>query len=197
LTDQGLVLPDLVLRERRTTLRTWSVADAEALGAAIAASIEHLRPWMGWVAAEPQTVAARRAWILECERDRLAGGSLVLGVFFDGAVAGGCGLHRRLEAGGLEIGYWIHPAVLRRGLATTAGRLLADAAFALPEISFVEIHHDKANVASGGVPRKLGFELVAEEPRQPEAPGEIGIECRWRMERVAWTRALRHPSLSR
>ena len=186
LTDPGLVIPDLVLRDRQTTLRTWSLADAEALCRAVTASIEHLRPWMAWVAAEPQTAAARRAWILECERDRVAGGSLLLGVFLDGAVAGGCGLHPRLGHGGLELGYWIHPAFLRRGLATTAGRLLTCAAFALPEISFVEIHHDRANVASGGVPRKLGFELIAEEPRQPEAPGEVGIECRWRMQRHGW-----------
>jgi RimJ/RimL family protein N-acetyltransferase len=185
LTAPGLVLPDLVLRDGQTTLRTWSVADAEAITTAVAASIEHLRPWMAW-AAEQQTVTARRAWILEAERDRLTGGSLLLGVFLDGAVAGGCGLHPRLGTSGLEIGYWIHRAFLRRGLATTASRLLTDAAFALPEISFVEIHHDKANVASGGVPRKLGFELVAEEPQQPQAPGEIGLEWRWRMERLAW-----------
>ena len=194
LTARGLVLPPLVLRDGELTLRPWSVDDAPALAAAVADSVEHLRPWMEWIAAEPQTVAQRRRWIAQCERDRAAGGALVLGAFAGAGagVAGGCGLHQRLGSGGLEIGYWIHPGFLRRGLATAASRLLTSAAFRLPGISFVEIHHDKANVASGGVPRKLGFELVGETPEPPTAPGEMGIECRWRIERDVWLR--QHPS---
>jgi RimJ/RimL family protein N-acetyltransferase len=111
---------------------------------------------------------------------------VVLGVFLDGQVVGGCGLHRRLGPAGLEIGYWIHPSFLRRGLATSAARLLTGAAFTLPETTHVEIHHDKANEASGGVPRKLGFAFIGEQPDTPEAPGEVGIECRWRMTRERW-----------
>jgi len=191
LSDPGPVLPPLVLRDGEVTLRPWSADDAAALNAAVADSVAHLRPWMEWIAGEPQTVAQRRRWILQSERDRVAGGPLFLGTVVDGAVAGGCGLHPRVGAGGLEIGYWTHPAFLRRGLATAASRLLTGAAFGLPGISFVEIHHDKANVASAGVPRKLGFELVGEAPDPPEAPGEIGVECRWRMERQAWRQ--RHP----
>jgi hypothetical protein len=34
--------------------------------------------------------------------------------------------------------------------------MLTNAAFTVPEITQVEIHHDKANVASAGVPRSLG-----------------------------------------
>jgi len=48
-------------------------------------------------------------------------------------------------------------------------RLLTDAAFQIPGIERVEIHHDKANVASSGVPRKLGFELVEEVPDESRA----------------------------
>jgi RimJ/RimL family protein N-acetyltransferase len=186
LTDPGLILPALVLRDGDLTLRTWSADDAAGLNAAVADSLEHLRPWMEWIAAEPQTVPQRRRWILQCERDRAAGGPMFLGMFVDDAVAGGCGLHPRVGAGGFEIGYWVRAGFLRRGLATAAGRLLTSAAFSLPGISFVEIHHDKANVASGGVPRKLGFELVDEAPEPPLAPGGVGIECRWRMERAVW-----------
>jgi RimJ/RimL family protein N-acetyltransferase len=57
----------------------------------------------------------------------------------------------------LEIGYWIHAGFLRRGLATRVSCLLTDAAFTVAGIERVEIHHDKANVASAGVPRRLGF----------------------------------------
>ncbi len=62
---------------------------------------------------------------------------------------------------GLEIGYWIHPAFIGRGLATAAARLVTEAAFSVPGIDRVEIHHDRANEISGAIPRKLGFTLSA------------------------------------
>jgi hypothetical protein len=39
------------------------------------------------------------------------------------------------------------------------------------------------------VPEKLGFELVAEEPDPKQAPGDCGIECRWRVTRQQWARS--------
>ena len=80
-------------------------------------------------------------------------------------IVGGCGLHRRVGPGGLEIGYWVHAAWTRRGLATAAVRQLAAEAFADPAIAFVEIHHDPANVASGAVAAVAGFTRVAAAPR--------------------------------
>ncbi|MBV9603618.1 MAG: GNAT family N-acetyltransferase [Solirubrobacterales bacterium] len=167
-------------------LRRWVIADAEALAGAVTESAEHLRPWMAWIAEEPVALELRRKRIAEWERDWSQGGDVILGLFVDGRVAGGGGLHRRLGPDGLEIGYWIHPAFLRRGLATRVAGTLTDAAFTVPGITFVEIHHDKANQASGGVPRKLGFEWLGEAPDDPEAPAELGIEWRWRMDRDAW-----------
>ena len=114
--------------------------------------------------------------IEEWERDWGAGGGVVLGVFLAQRIAGSCGLHRRIAHDGLEIGYWIHPCFTRRGLATKVSWLLTDAALALPDISHVEIHHDKANVASAGVPRKLGFQFLGERRSEPEAPGDLGVE---------------------
>jgi ribosomal-protein-serine acetyltransferase len=64
--------------------------------------------------------------------------------------------------------------------------MLTDAAFGLPGIGRVEIHHDKANQASAGVPRKLGFTWLGESVDEPEAPAEEGIEWRWRMKKEGW-----------
>ena len=168
-------------------LRHWRAEDAEAQARAIEESLDHLRPWMPWAADEPKPHAERVAMIESWEAERRAGTGEYIGVWLDGEVVGSCGLHRRIGPGGVEIGYWIHPAYVRRGLATEVARRLTATAFADPAIERVEIHHDRANVASGGVPAKLGFEHVGDTPKAPEAPGEEGVVCVWRLNREAWT----------
>jgi RimJ/RimL family protein N-acetyltransferase len=175
-------LPDRIEADD-VVLRRWLTTDAEALSAAVAASDGHLRPWMPWMAAEPLSPAAREGLLSRWQREWEAGGDSVLGLFVDGAAAGSFGLHRRRGPETLEIGYWVHVAHLRLGLATRAAGLLSEAALAVPGITRVEIHHDKANTASAGVPQRLGYEFVGERPDRPEAPGEVGIDCVWRLER--------------
>ena len=172
-------------------LRRWRIADAQSLARAVTESEEHLRPWMGWMAGEPQTLEQRRVMLAEREAEWRAGGDVMLGIFVAGAVAGSCGLHRRLGPSALEIGYWVHPSYTRRGLATTAARLLTEAALSLPGITHVEIHTDKANTASAGVPRRLGYRLVTERPDGRHAAAEAGVESVWRMERKVWERRRR------
>src|SRR2546421_3255934 len=168
-------------------IRRWLVSDAEALERAIVDSAHHLRPWMGWMAEEPQTLEERRALIARWEKEWAQGGDAYLGVFVAGEVSGSCGLHRRRGPDVLEIGYWTHRALVRKGLATAVAGLLTNAAFTVPEITQVEIHHDKANVASAGVPRSLGYRLIGERPDRAAAPDEVGIDCVWRVERAGWS----------
>ena len=142
-------------------LRRWTEDDAPALGRAIAESLDHLRAWMPWAADEPRPEAERRAWIREGQAN---GENENYGIWLDGVVVGGCGLHRRLGEDALEIGYWVHVAYTRRGIATEAVRRVRAIAFARPGIRFVEIHHHPDNVASGKVAAAAGFALVDEEP---------------------------------
>ena len=166
-------------------LRQWRLEDADAQARAIEESLDHLRPWMAWAVDWPMPREAQLEMLREWEQRRLAGLDEFLGVWLDGELVGSCGLHFRIGAGGAEIGYWIHVAHLRRGLATEVARQLTERAFADPAVDRVEIHHDRANVASGGVPRKLGFALVGDTPRAPVAPGEDGVERVWRLTRAA------------
>ena len=168
-------------------LRQWRLEDADAQARAIEESLDHLRPWMAWAAEWPMPRDAQLEMLREWERRRLAGEDEFLGVWLDGELVGSCGLHFRIGPGGAEIGYWIHVDHLRRGLATEVARQLTERAFADPEIDRVEVHHDRANVASGGVPPKLGFELVGDTRRPPVAPGEEGVERVWRLSRADWT----------
>jgi ribosomal-protein-serine acetyltransferase len=170
----------------RLHLHRWSVADVDDLSQAVERNIEHLRPWMPWVEAEPVDRAGRLELIESWETRWASAGEAMYGAFLDGGIVGGCGLHRRCGPGGLEIGYWVDKDHLRRGVATEMARLLTTIGFAAPDISFVEIHHDKANVVSSRVPGRLGYARVGETLDKRTAPGEVGIDCAWRIERADW-----------
>ncbi len=163
-------------------VRPWAPDDAEALGRAVQASLEHLRPWLTW-ADEPMDVEDRRALIERWAAEEAAGGDRYRGIFVAGAVAGGCGLHRRVGPGAWEIGYWVHAGHARRGVATAAVARLVEEAFADPAVTHVEIHHDRANTASGRVAARAGFHHVADGRDAPTAPGDTGIERIWRLAR--------------
>ncbi len=170
----------------RFVLQRWRAEDGSALSRAVERDIEHLRPWMSWIADEPLHPTERLRLIETWERDWMDGGDVVLGVRSGDRVLGGCGLHRRCGPNGLEIGYWVDQDHLHQGVGTEIARLLTTAALALPGVAFVEIHHDKANLISARIPQRLGYTLVAEEPDELEAPAEVGVSCIWRMDEADW-----------
>lgn len=178
------------LTDGAIVVRRCRAEDTEALDQAIAASVDHLRPWMAWIAHEPIPVDARRQLIAEWGERWNAGDEFVCAILAaddDRTIIGGCGLHPRIGAGGLEIGYWVRADRVRQGVATAAARLLTTAACTVDGIDRVEIHHDRANVASRAVPRRLGFAFIEERDDPVEAPGEEGVECIWRMHSSTWT----------
>jgi len=97
----------------------------------------------------------------------------------DGALVGTIGLHRKAGAHSAEIGYWIGAAHTRRGYGTAAARAVTSMAETLPGVRQVEIQCDEANVASAGIPRKIGYRLDRIENHEPEAPGERGRRMIW------------------
>jgi RimJ/RimL family protein N-acetyltransferase len=152
-------------------LRCWEPADAPRLKEALDASVAHLRPWMPWAHDEPSPVEALVAR-LRMFRGRFdLDEEYVYGLFDpDGSeVVGGAGLHPRSGPGSLEIGYWIRPERLRRGLATGAAAALTQVAFRSCSVGRVEIHVDPENTASLGVPEKLGFRREATLRRRLES----------------------------
>lgn len=169
-------------------IRRWRPADAPALHEAVAASVEHLRPYMAWIGFEPLDVADRVELIERWDDEWFHGGDAVYGIFRDGVVVGGSGLHRRIGPDALEIGYWVHVDHVGQGVATDASRALTDLAFTLEGIERVEIHHDVTNAASRRVPEKLGFARIGEAAsgRDEQAPAETGTDAIWRMTREAW-----------
>lgn len=161
-------------------------SDVELLSDTVQRNLEHLRPWMPWVADEPLSRSQRLTLLESWERDWLDGGDVLFAVFLGGEVAGSSGLHRRRGPYGLEIGYWVDFAHLGLGIATETAAMLTGAALALAGISFVEIHHDKANIRSARIPERLGYAFIGESADTAETPGEAGVDCGWRMTREMW-----------
>ncbi|MFJ9607545.1 GNAT family N-acetyltransferase [Kitasatospora sp. NPDC101176] len=177
LPQQVIELDDLTLR------RFDAAADLPEFFRVIEESLEHLRPWMPWVA---EHSLARTAEFLARRQELWARGeAFSYAIVVDGAIVGVGVLFRGAEAPGegLEIGYWLHPAATGRGLATRTARALVDQAFRLPGVDHVEVVHDPVNRASGAVPARLGFTERLRRPAEHPAPGGSGEELVWRLTR--------------
>lgn len=163
-------------------VRPWSAADIPALTSAVAASLDHLQPWMVWATPEGATEEAFARFLEDTAARAATGTEAVYGVFdaATGEVLGGVGLHDRVGPGGVEIGYWLHVDATGRGLVTRIVGHLTDVALAQPEVGWVEIRCDAANRASAAVPARLGFTLAATIPSdRPQAPADTGRDLIW------------------
>jgi RimJ/RimL family protein N-acetyltransferase len=99
-------------------------------------------------------------------------------------VLGGTGLHPRVGAHALEIGYWMRSDAAHQGLATEAAGALAAVAFAIPGVERVEIRCDPKNVRSAAIPRRLGFRhLVTLEADASTPTGEPRDTMVWSLAR--------------
>ncbi|MFI9363035.1 GNAT family N-acetyltransferase [Kitasatospora sp. NPDC053057] len=177
LAEQEIALGEVTLRRFR------GEADFPEFFRVIEESLEHLRPWMPWVAEHSE--AKTTAFLAERPELWESGKDFTYAIVLDGAIVGACGLFRRedTEENGREIGYWLHPAATGRGIATRTARALAEQAFRLPGVDFVEIVHDPANLASAAVPARLGFSEYRRRPAEALAPAGTGEEQIWRLRR--------------
>jgi ribosomal-protein-serine acetyltransferase len=170
------------LRRGPLSLRLWEPQDVPAMAAAIAANVDWLSRFMRWVGDEPLPAVRRLALIERWRVDFDRGRDATYGIWLDGVVAGGCGLHQRIGRGGLEIGYWVDHRLARRRVAATTAALLTEAALAAPGVDRVEIHHAVENRPSSGVPVLLGYRPVG-EIRTEAAPWLSGRQAVWRLTR--------------
>jgi RimJ/RimL family protein N-acetyltransferase len=155
--------------------------------AAIEASFAELRHWMPWAQRMP-TREEEEAVLAEGERSFEAGNDFAYSLWeiATDELVGTAGLMRRVGPNAIEIGYWVRSDRTGRGYATATARALTEAAFEyLPDVVRVEIHPDRANLASTAVPQKLGYTLRREDEREPFSESQSGISQIWTMERPA------------
>lgn len=176
--------PPETLSHERVLLRRYRPDDLDPLDQVVTESLEHLLPWMPWAANHNRD--AIRDYLARAEQDWESGAAYNYAITTGGVLVGSSGLMRRIGPGGLEIGYWIHPDWTGRGLVTMTAAALTRAAFALPGTTHVEVHHDAANLASGAVPRRLGFTEVSRtaDTERSAAPGETGVSVVQRIDRA-------------
>jgi ribosomal-protein-serine acetyltransferase len=176
--------PEYLAREN-VELRRWRLSDADLCFWLVRDSLDHLRPWMPW-ATDDYSLDDAVDYLERCEADWIAETAFQYLIVADGAPAGSAGLMARIGPGGLEMGYWVHPAFTGQGVATAASAALTAAAFAQPDIDHVEIHHDDYNIVSGRIPAKLGYDHVETvSGRFEPAPGDSGTTQVWRITRQA------------
>ena len=173
--------PNEQIEHAPVTLRRFRAEDADALFNAVTESLGELRPWMPWAVGYSRASAGE--YLAGSVRDWDEGTAYNYAIVTGDALVGSIGLMTRCGPGGLEIGYWVHSAYTGRGLATAATAALVGQAFGLPGVDWVEIVHDELNVASGQIPRKLGFTEAGRRPLDPPSLGGTGTGVVWRLNR--------------
>lgn len=145
----------------RLTIRSPLPGDGVELQAAIAETIEDLRPWMHWADHIP-TVEEAEENVRRARCRFLAREDLRLVLFLKGTntLVGSSGLHRiDWDVPKFEIGYWIRNRFQRQGYATEAADGITKFAFEVLRAKRVEIRCDAKNVRSKRIPERLGFTL--------------------------------------
>ena len=147
------------IETERLVIRCYEPRDAGLLKEAIDSSLEHLRAWMPWVLDEPQTLEQKTDLVKVFRSNFDIGENFTYGIFdaTENEMLGGTGLHPRIDPGGLEIGYWVRASATRRGIVTESTAALTRVGLEVCAADRIEIRIDPNNVASLGVPRKLGF----------------------------------------
>lgn len=155
--------PAYRIHTARLVLRCWDPGDAPRVNAASAESAEHLRTFLPWAANYPQDLQVTLDQMRTFRGSFDLGQDFVYGIFSsdETRVLGGTGLHNRVGADALEIGYWIRADAVRQGYASEASMALTRAAFEIHGVRRVEIHCAAENAASAAIPRKLGYQLEA------------------------------------
>lgn len=141
------------------------------LGAAIDASLPHLRRWLTWAADEPSPQADRWMRLSRYARnfDHETDWSFALMPHDESQVLGGAGLHNSADEDALEVGCWLRADMEGLGLALEATSALCHEAFFRRGKTVVELRCDPQNVRGVRLAERLGF--ARSTPGDAEAPG--------------------------
>ena len=193
-----------VVRTARLVLQRQRPEHGPLIKEAVDTSLEHLRASVAWAQSAPTALpalAARlagsvaafdagEAWaftILDSTQTRALGGA--------GLEPAEAALAALVGPDAVEAGYWLRADATGHGYATEATAALVELAFSRLGARRVVVCHDPTNVASDGVPRRLGFRCLGEVsdavlPGRQAADGSTRLATRiWVLDAPAATAA--------
>jgi ribosomal-protein-serine acetyltransferase len=138
-------------------IRPYRLEDAPEVFAAVRESLNELILWMPWCHPEYR-LEETRAWLEMQVPAFQQGTNFEFAIESeDGRFLGGCGLNQ-IDRANLRanLGYWVRSGAVRRGVATTAVRLLRDWGFQNTDLIRFEIVIAAENEASLKVARRAG-----------------------------------------
>lgn len=140
-------------------MRVMQDSDANALFDLISHNRDHLDVWMRW-SSMVQTLDDARSVIQAWADKYEAGNGFHVGVYIDGKLAGGiaCRFINR-ESSKTEIGYWLVPEQVGKGIVSRACTLVIDHLFNVEKLHRIELQAVAGNVKSRAVAERLGFKL--------------------------------------
>jgi ribosomal-protein-serine acetyltransferase len=145
--------------DEHIVLRPFVPADADALFSAIDGSRPHLGPWLNWVGGTTR-IAHSLDFIERSTAQIRNQEAMPLGIFVDGVVAGGVGMHDwQRDINRVQIGYWIARGYEGQGIVTRAVAALCNYLFTRAGINKLEIRYVPANLRSAKVAQRLGFRI--------------------------------------
>ncbi|BEL12188.1 GNAT family protein [Actinoplanes sichuanensis] len=114
-------------------------------------------PWIPWASISTDLASATatlQRYADNAARDK----QRLFGIWLDEVLVGGAMFVAfDAKAGNCELGVWLEPAGVGRGLVTKAARVLIDWAFRTRGLHRAEWHCNPDNIASSAVARRLGM----------------------------------------
>jgi ribosomal-protein-serine acetyltransferase len=140
-------------------LRTYEEGDAQALFQVIDQSRQHLHPWMEWV--DKTTKQEHSLEYIQCAlHEQKRQEALVLGIFYNGKIIGGVGMHSwNMSTKRAQVGYWISKDYEGKKIMSVCLTTFITYLFEKVGLNKVEIRFVPANKRSAGVAARLGCKV--------------------------------------
>jgi len=146
-----------ILIDNDLLLRSWTAEDAAALFRAVEENRAHLQPWLPWVS-RTERVDNIATFIQHSMAVATTGEAIYLGLFYQGRVIGGAGLHDcNPQVRSASVGYWIAKEFEGRGVIKRSLARLLDFAFDTLGLQRLELRCAASNERSAALARRLGF----------------------------------------
>ena len=140
-----------IVVDDNTLLRSYEVDDEQELFKVINNSRQHLHPWLSWV--DKTTKPEHSLQFIQQSLQQLNNQeALALGIFLNGKIIGGVGMHDwDLATKRAQIGYWISREYEGRGIISKCLVKFTDFLFEKTGLNKIEIHFIPSNKRSAKV----------------------------------------------